>query len=75
MPPPPPQVSDELRFTREDDEDAKVKAMEFYFPKGEQVGWGGGLGGVQGGFGQMWWGSAAEGAQKGSCSMCFICVC
>ncbi|GFR46504.1 hypothetical protein Agub_g8085, partial [Astrephomene gubernaculifera] len=31
------QVSDELRFNREDDEDAKVKALEFYFPRGEQV--------------------------------------
>ncbi|KXZ49883.1 hypothetical protein GPECTOR_19g334 [Gonium pectorale] len=31
------QVSDELRFTREDDDEAKVKALEFYFPRGEQV--------------------------------------
>lgn len=34
----PPQVSDELKFTREDDDDAKVKALEFYFPQGEEVG-------------------------------------
>ncbi|GIL65986.1 hypothetical protein Vafri_19629 [Volvox africanus] len=31
------QVSDDLRFSRGDDEDAKMKALEFYFPKGEQV--------------------------------------
>ncbi|PNH10420.1 hypothetical protein TSOC_002850, partial [Tetrabaena socialis] len=30
-------ASDELGFTREDDDETKVKALEFYFPRGEQV--------------------------------------
>lgn len=31
------QVSDELTFTREDSDDAKVMAMEYFFPKGTEV--------------------------------------
>ena len=32
------QISDEIRLGREDDDETKIKAMEFFLPKGEQVG-------------------------------------
>ena len=32
------QVSDEISFSREDEDDAKVKALEFYAPVGTRVG-------------------------------------
>ena len=31
------QVADELSLTREDEDDMKVKAMEFYAPPGSEV--------------------------------------
>ena len=31
------QVSDELTFAREDSDDAKVMAMEYFFPRGAEV--------------------------------------
>jgi hypothetical protein len=31
-------VSDDLHFGREDDDDMKVKAMEYFLPKGQEVG-------------------------------------
>ena len=31
------QVADELSFTREDEDDMKVKAMDFYAPPGSEV--------------------------------------
>ncbi len=33
----PVQLSEEIKFGREDDDEVKVKAMEFFAPIGEQV--------------------------------------
>lgn len=33
------QVSDDIRFGRDDDDETKIKALEYFLPKGEQVGW------------------------------------
>jgi hypothetical protein len=32
------QISDEIRFGRDDDDETKIKALEFFLPRGEKVG-------------------------------------